>query len=118
MLIKLGQVITWQLTNTTSLDEVESLLFDLKQRIALPEDETLIIYVENCCHVKSKLKKVFGASTQIKLDIFHAVQHITHVISKRHLLFSPCKNDLKMLFRCSNDIAKKEPVLHLIQHKF
>ena len=28
-------------------------------------------------------------------------------MSKKHLLFLPCKNDLKMLIRCSNDIAKK-----------
>ena len=53
------------------------------------------------------MKKVFGASTEIKLDIFHAMQRITRVMSKKHLLFSPCKNDLKMLFRCSSDIAKK-----------
>ena len=107
VLNRLGQVITWQLTNTTSLDEVESLLCNLKQRIVLATNETLTVYVDNCCYVKSKIIKMLGESTEIKLDIFHAIQRITRVMYKKHLLFLPCKNDLKMLIRCSNDIAKK-----------
>lgn len=80
----MDQIITWQLTNTTSVDEVETLL------IVLAANEILMIYADNCCHVKPKMKNVFGESTEIKLDIFHAIQRITHVMSKKHLLFSPC----------------------------
>ena len=81
VLNKFGQVIAWQLTNTISLDEVESLLCNLKKRILLAANETLTIYVDNCCHVKAKMKQAFGEYTEVKLDIFHAIQRITRVMS-------------------------------------
>ena len=40
---ELGQVVTWQLTNSTSFDEVSLLLHDLKNRIDLPEGRHLTI---------------------------------------------------------------------------
>ena len=84
---ELGQVVTWQLTNSTSFDEVSLLLHDLKNRIDLPEGRHLTIYVDNCCQVKKKLQKVFGIDIAVKLDLFHAVQQITRSMSKRHALF-------------------------------
>ena len=51
-----GEVVTWQFTNSTSIDEVQPLLCSLKERIKVSEGTHLTIYVDNCCHVQSKLK--------------------------------------------------------------
>lgn len=45
--------------------------------------------------------------TVVKLDVFHGVQRITRAMSKRHVLFYPCMNDLRMVFRHPTDIGKK-----------
>ena len=99
-----GQAVAWQLTNSTSLDEVCKLLCDLKERI---ETSKLTIYVDNCCQIRKKLQQIFGMDTIVKLDVFHAVQRITRAMSKRHILFYPCMNDLRMVFRDPTDIGKK-----------
>lgn len=57
-----GQAVTWQLTNSTSIDEVFKLLCDLKDRIHLPENSQLTIDVDNCCQVIKKLQQVFDHS--------------------------------------------------------
>ena len=103
---ELGQVVTWQLTNSTSFDEVSLLLHDLKNRIDLPEGRHLTIYVDNCCQVRKKLQQVFGIDIAVKLDLFHAVQRITRSMSKRHAFFYACVNDIRTVFRCPNDIGQ------------
>lgn len=102
-----GQVVTWQLTNSTSFDEVSSLLSNLKERIDLPEESPLTIYVDNCCHVRKKLQQIYGNNIIVKLDVFHAVQRVTRAMSKRHSLFYTCIHDLRMIFRYPTDICKK-----------
>ena len=102
----LGQVVTWQLTNSTSFDEVESLLFTLKERIE-HNDTPLVVCVDNCCQVKNKIQALFGKNTTVKLDLFHAVQRVTRVMSKKHLLYHACVNDFKLLFREKADVGKK-----------
>lgn len=42
-----------------------------------------LIVLDNCCHWKSKIQKNF-ANTDVKLDIFHAVQRITKKVSKKN----------------------------------
>ena len=98
-----GQVVTWQLTNSTSFNEVDKILSDLKDRV---QGSQLTVYVDNCCQVRSRLQKIFGMHTLVKLDLFHAVQRITRVMSKRHALFYLCLNDLRMVFRYPQDIGK------------
>lgn len=102
-----GQVLAWQLTNSTSLSEVLPLLHELKERIDLPANMKLTIYVDNCCQVRKKLHEVFGNDTLVKLDVFHAVQRITRAMSKRHAFFHSCMHDVRMLFRNPTDIGKK-----------
>ena len=46
-----GEVITWQLTNSTSFDEITLLLSSLHNRIDIPQNGALTVYVDNCCHV-------------------------------------------------------------------
>ena len=52
-----GEVVTWQFTNSNSIDEVQPLLCSLKERIKVFEGTHFTIYVDNCCHVQSKLSQ-------------------------------------------------------------
>ena len=52
-----GQVVTWQLTNSTSFSEVTPLLCALHDRIDLPKDEMLTVYV---AMLGQKLRKCLG----------------------------------------------------------
>lgn len=65
------------------------------------------VYVDNCCTVRSKLHEYFGETVSIKLDIFHAVQRITRVLSKRHPLYGQIMKDIKLLFRDPKDTGKE-----------
>ncbi len=104
---EIGQVIAWQLTRSTSLDEVKSLLSNLAARLI--RDGELLVYVDNCCTLRDKLICMMGSTTcsiQVKLDLFHAVQRITKTVSKRHPFLHQCMADLKLVFRDSNDLVK------------
>ena len=72
-----GQVVTWQLTKATSLDQVQTVLRDVFDRSSNQKQTIEVIYVDDCCKVRNKLKAIFGGEVQIKLDLFHAVQRIT-----------------------------------------
>lgn len=105
VLNELGQVVTWQFTQTTSLDEVkaqmENVCVRMKQTCLVP----FTILVDNCCSQRQKLQEVFGADAVISLDIFHAVQRVVRKLPKRHPLFMVCVNDLKMVFRDPTDLG-------------
>jgi hypothetical protein len=40
---------------------------------------------------------------KVSLDLFHAVQHISSKLSKRHSFHRPCLHDLSMVFRYPSD---------------
>lgn len=102
-----GQVLAWQLTNSTSLEEVKPLLCGLKERLDIAADDNLIAYVDNCCQVRKQLQKICGGKVTVKLDVFHAVQRITRAMSKRHVFFHTCVHDLRMVFRHLSNVGKK-----------
>ena len=102
VLNEVGQVVAWQLTSSTSIDEVSSMLLELKCRILQP----ITVYVENCCQLRPKLIELFRQDVTDSLDIFHAVQRLVRFMSKRHPMFNRCLRDLKLVFRSSSDIGK------------
>ena len=102
-----GQVVTWQFTSSTSLDEVKPQLETLQERMTLSCLPPFNIFVDTCCSQRNKLQEVFGEDATVKLDIFHAVQRITRKIPKRHPFSLECMNDLKMVYRSPTDIAKQ-----------
>ena len=53
-----GQIITWQLTKTTSLDEVQPLLTQLCKRLLKNKASPQIICTDNCCTVRRKLQDI------------------------------------------------------------
>ena len=101
-----GAVVAWQFTKTTSLEEVKPLLLSLTKRIELPDNESLTVYVDNCCQVRRKIQDIFGHDVVVKLDLFHAVQRVSRAMRKQHTLYLPCIRDFKMTLRNSVDRGK------------
>ena len=106
VLNNIGQVIAWQLTQSTSVDETKDLLSSLVERLHRSRAEIAAVYVDNCCTVRNKLQDYFGQQVSIQLDIFHAVQRITRVLSKRHPLYCQVLKDIKLLFRDPKDTGQ------------
>ena len=101
-----GQVILWQFTRTTSLDEVKEQLQNIHTRMTHSCRVPFTILVDACCSQRQKVKQIFGEECVVCLDIFHAVQRVTRKLPKRHLFFRECANDFKMVFRSPTDIGK------------
>ena len=76
------------------------------QRLQHKEAQFTTVFVDNCCMVRSKLQEYFGQNISVKLDIFHAVQRITRVLSKRHPLYTQIVKGIKVLFRDPKDTGK------------
>ena len=95
-----GKVLTWQLTKGTSFSEITSLLQDIARRA---QNQLKIVYVDDCCKLRNKIREVFGYNITIKLDLFHAIQQITKTLSKKHSHYQQCIQDLRRVFRCKGD---------------
>ena len=91
-------MVTWKLTSSTDFGSVESELVDLNKRFEKQQKKPTIIIIDNCCHWNRKLKKVFGEETEIKLDLFHAVQRITSTISKKMIASHTCIGEFSHCF--------------------
>ena len=102
-----GQVIAWQLTQSTAIDETGDLLSSVVERLHGMGVDLRTIYVDNCCIVRSKLQEYFGPHVSAKLDIFHATQRLTRVLSKKHPLFYQILKDVKLIFRDPRDSGKE-----------
>ena len=106
VLNNVGQVIAWQFTRTTSIDETSQLLSSLFNRFQESHSKCETIYVDNCCTVRNKLQQLSGSNVTVKLDIFHAVQRVCRVLPKRHMLYSQILKDIKLLFRDPKDTGQ------------
>ena len=102
-----GQVITWQLTSGTSLDQVQKVLRDVLERSKEQKQAVETIYVDDCCKVRNKLKAIFGDTVQVKLDLFHAVQCVTRTLPKSHSLFHQCVGELRNVFCQDGDRSEE-----------
>ena len=118
-----GEVVAWQLTNSTSFDEIAPVLVALRDRISDNSQQHITIFVDNCCHVRGKLEGIFSSKTAVKLDVFHAVQRVTRAMSKKHMFFHTCVKDLRMIFRHPTDIGMKRALdtpepHHMLQNMY
>ena len=77
-----GQVVSWQFTHTTSLDDVLSQLHSVKNLRSNSWLPPYTILVDNCCSQRPKLMQIFGDTAVVKLDIFYAAQRITGKLPK------------------------------------
>ena len=77
------------------------------------------VYIDDCCKLRNKIKKLFGYNITVKLDLFHAIQRITKTLSKKHSLFQQCIQDLRLVFRCKGDYEisrlSNTPSIEIIQ---
>lgn len=102
-----GKVLTWQLTKTTSFEEVRTILEDLHARFQAQKQQIKVVYVDDCCKLRSKIQSVFGQSVLVKLDLFHAVQRITRTLPKRNPRFHQCLQQLRNVFRDKGDVGER-----------
>ena len=103
-----GQVVSWQFTRITSLDDVAAQLHSVKNLRSLSWLPPYTILVDNCCSQRPKLMQIFGDTAVVKLDIFHAAQRITRKLPKRHPFYTACICDLKLVFRSPTDIGGQQ----------
>ena len=101
-----GQIVTWQLTKGTAIDQVDTALKDVFECSKLQKQVIEYVYIDDCCKLRNKLIQIFGSTVHVKLDIFNAVQLITRTLSKCHSLFKQCTSELRNVFRKDGDISE------------
>ena len=96
-----GAAIAWELANSTSQDEIEPVLNEVKFK--LKNNPINYIYTDTCCGFKKVYEQSFPG-VPIKLDLFHATQRITKTLpdkkSREAIDFSRC---FSLVFRNSSD---------------
>ena len=100
-----GQVMGWQFTKSTGMDELKQQFLGIINRIT--DFQKLVILADNCCNIHGKLSEVFGENVDVKLDLFHAIQRITNKLSKHHPLYKLCTDDLRLVFRQPSVLGHK-----------
>ena len=95
-----GMVKDYQLTYGTAFHKTERIL----QKIVSGGAEIELIFVDNCCHVRAKLKELFPTAS-VKLDLFHAVARLTLHMPKRHPFYHEATRELGLVFREESDIS-------------
>ena len=64
-------------------------------------------FKHNCCHIRKKIKNIFGGEVCVCLDLFHASQRICRKLSRFHPLYHDCVRDLKLPFRDPTDTGEE-----------
>ena len=72
-----GQILSWQLVLDTSFDTVWNMMSEIKAQIESQGENLHEIYVDDCRKIQNKLHSIFGETTVIKPDLFHAIERIT-----------------------------------------
>ena len=103
----IGKIVTWQLTKGTCFAQVEQVMRDLNNRVEEQKCKIKVVYIDNCCSLRKKIKRILGNDTIVKLDVFHAVQRIVRTLPKRHEFFHKCLQQLRLVFRTDGDSSKK-----------
>ena len=82
-----GEVISWQFTASEGFEEVKELFVELKN--GLQPDGVNIIFIDNCCKWNQLLKAIFSA-TNVKQDLFHAVERFCKTLKKKIHIIENC----------------------------
>ena len=99
-----SKIVTWQLARGTTFDEIETLLYNLKERC----ENVTTVHIDDCCKLRKKIQSVFGTEVAVKLDLSHATQQITKTSTKCKLHFK-CMKDLTLVFCDKRLRATPEP---------
>ena len=107
-----SDILGWQLTKGTSINNVQQLLEGLNHRIVKFQESSYPfngIIIDNCCTLKNKIK--FGPDVLIKLDLFHGIHRIVKKVPKHSgstmikRLRKQLMKDLRLCFRKSSDVG-------------
>lgn len=103
-----GLVIAFKLTSQRSFQVVEPLMTELRSR---HKDKKLQIIIDNCCSWRKQLQGIFGGDTDVKLDLFHAIQRVTKTVSRRHPLNKQFVHGVRCVFRMATDhgVKRQQP---------
>ncbi|XP_078346062.1 uncharacterized protein LOC144631498 isoform X2 [Oculina patagonica] len=95
----------WRLTRSTSCDEIDDLVLDLKERLTICGDTLEMIVVDDCCHIKNFYHRFFP-NIPVKLDIFHAVQRIIKTLPKGTIESLTFSKEVGLVFRKDGDVGQ------------
>ena len=99
-----GLIVEWKLTKTTSQDEIEPLLVNLKNRGS--GTKVAYIFTDTCCHAKRVYEEIFP-NAEIKLDLFHACQRITKTLpDKKSNSAVSFSQNFGLIFRKEGDFGE------------
>ena len=101
-----GLVVAWQLAKGCSFSKVKHTLLNLKKRLEKGNEKVESFCIDNCCQWRNLIKEIFGNHTEVKLDLFHAVQRISSQIPKHHPFRKQCVAALRLVFRHHDDLEK------------
>ena len=101
-----GEVLTWKLTTSTELKQIDHIILDLKERFSISGDKLDMILVDDCCHVRNFYQCYFP-HVPIKLDIFHAVQRIIKTLPKGTVESQKFAKEVGLLFRRDGDVGEE-----------
>ena len=101
-----GEVVAWKFTKSTSFNEIEDLLIQLKKRMSFSGNSLKLVCVDDCCHVSSKYSNIFP-NVSVKLDLFHACQRITRTFSRQNALHKEVSKSFVQIFRDDDDQGEK-----------
>ena len=111
MLNEDGIVADWRLTKTTSFEEIGDVLHQYKLRLEKANKKLNLICVDDCCKVRNKYKTIF-ANTPVKLDLYHACQHVCKTVSNsNHPPAGSFRKEFRLIFRQENDQGER----HLLE---
>lgn len=95
------QIVQWRLCRSTSHEDITNCLEILSKRNS--SKDVKLIYVDNCCAERNFYQRYFP-NADIKLDLFHAAQRITHEIPKSPHYYA-LMNEVTFIFRQKDDLG-------------
>ena len=116
-----GLVVNWKLTKTTTQKKIEPVLQPVK---GMSGASLTYIYMDTCCGCREIYEDIFPDAL-IKLDLFHACQRITKLLTdKKANLAQRLSQNFGLVFREDNDLSEirnfetpsKEKTLTNLEH--
>ena len=98
-----GDLLFWQLTMGTAYAFIHDAMESLKSRAEHSSKGLKMIIIDNCCMWRRLLQDMFGEHLLVKLDVFHGVQRVSRVLSKKHPYFYNFLQDFRLVFRSKGD---------------
>lgn len=101
--MKMVEVLGFEFVKSTAFSNIEHLLKECKENV---DTNVEIIMLDNCCSWRKKVTSLFK-NTDVKLDLFHAVQRITKYIHMYYDYRTNILKDLRLVFRQVHDVEKE-----------